>query len=303
LYTVYAERSTPEELALAFHAIAAVDGVAMVHAEDAEAIAASSAAIPTSERGRMSSFPASRPASSEALAVEQVCALAEAAGSRLHIAHVSTALATAAIARAKARGVRVTAETCPHYLLLDQRVYARNDGRDFSVIPPIRTADDSAALWSAVADGTIDTIATDHCPFFRADKAASHDVLEVPCGLPGVETLLSLVHSEGIAKRGLSPTWLARVVSTSPARVFGLAPRKGSIEIGADADLVLFDPRRKWIVSARDLHMSSDFSPFEGLEVRGAVVRTFVRGRTVFADGEFPGTPGWGRFSPAAVVP
>ncbi|MCX6092625.1 MAG: amidohydrolase family protein, partial [Candidatus Bipolaricaulota bacterium] len=165
-YTVYAERSTPAELADAFRAISAVDGVAMVHAEDPDVIAAASVAIP--ERSHMTSFPRSRPSRSEAIAVERLCALAEAANVRLHIAHVSTAEAAAVIARAKARGVRVTAETCPHYLLLDQRIYAREDGRQWSVIPPIRTPEDRIALWSALSDGTLDTVATDHCPFLRA---------------------------------------------------------------------------------------------------------------------------------------
>ncbi len=302
-YTVYAERSTPAELADAFRAISAVGGVAMVHAEDPDAIAAASAAIPEPERSRMTSFPRSRPSQSEAIAVERMCALAEAANVRLHIAHVSTAEAAAVIARAKARGVRVTAETCPHYLLLDQRVYAREDGRQWSVIPPIRTSEDRVALWSALSDGTLDTVATDHCPFLRADKARPTNVLEIPCGLPGVETLLPLMHSEGVAARGLSLEWLARVVSGNPARIFDLAPRKGSLGVGADADLILFDPKKAWTLSAANLHMATDFSPFEGLAVRGAVVRTYVRGRCVFADGEFPTGPGWGRFVASSAVP
>ncbi len=302
-YTVYVERSTPAELADAFRAIAAAGGVAMVHAEDPDAIAAATAAIPERKRSRMTAFPQSRPTRSEAIAVEQVCALAEAANVRLHVAHVSTAEAAAVIARAKARGVRVTAETCPHYLLLDQRVYAGEDGRQWSVIPPLRSPEDRVALWAALSDGTLDTVATDHCPFLRADKALSSSVLEMPCGLPGVETLLPLMHSEGVAARGLSPEWFARVVSENPARIFDLAPRKGALDIGADADLVLFDPKREWTLSAAKLHMTTDFSPFAGLAVRGAVVRTYVRGRCVFADGEFPAGPGWGRFVAGSAVP
>jgi dihydropyrimidinase len=296
-YTVYAERSTPDELADAFRAIAGAGGVAMVHAEDADLVAAASSSFSTKERTRMTSFPRSRPAQSEAAAVEQVCALAEAAGTRLHIAHVSTAGAVLAIARAKSRGARVTAETCPHYLLLDERVYARDDGRQWSVIPPLRTPEDRAALWSALADGTLDTVATDHCPFLTADKAGSVDVLEMPCGLPGVETLLPLVYSEGVAERRLPPGWLARVVAGNPARIFDLAPRKGALEPGADADVVLFDPAHEWTIAAADLHMQTDFSPFEDRRVRGRVARTYVRGRCVFADDEFPAGSGWGRFA------
>jgi dihydropyrimidinase len=295
-YTVYAERCSPEELADAFRAIAAAGGVAMVHAEDLDAILMASALIPEAERTRMTSFARSRPRESEAIAVERVCSLAEAAGARLHIAHVSTAGSVSVIARAKARGARVTAETCPHYLLLDARAYEREDGRLFSVIPPLRTPEDRAALWSALADGVLDTVATDHCPFLRADKAGPASVLEMACGFPGVETLLPLMYSEGVAARGLSPHWLEHVVSGNPARIFGLAPQKGALAIGADADLVLFDPKRHWTVSADRLHTRADFTPFDGLPVRGAVVRTYVRGRCVFADGEFPASEGWGQF-------
>lgn len=300
-YTVYSERSTPQQLQDAFGAIAAAGGVAMVHAEDADIIAAATASLSRIERTRMTSFPLSRPPESEALAVERVCSLAETTGARLHIAHVSTAGAARAIARAKSRGVRVTAETCPHYLVLDRRVYAGAAGRQWSVIPPLRSPEDRAALWTALADGTLDTVATDHCPFRTADKEQAQDVLEIPCGLPGVETLLPLVYSEGVAERGFSPAWLAEVLASRPARIFGLAPSKGSLTVGADADLALLDPRRSWIVSAQELHMQTDVSPFEGHPVRGAVVRTYVRGRPVYAEGEIVGESGWGRFIPGRL--
>lgn len=295
-YTVYAERSSPAQLADAFRVIAAAGGVAMVHAEDADLIQAATKVLSHGARQHMISFPQSRPAASEAAAVSLVCQLAEAAGVRVHFAHLSTGAAADIVRRAKARGLPVTAETCPHYVLLDERVYARADGRHFSVIPPLRTPEDQSALWAALSDGAIDSVATDHCPFVRAEKDEGDDALSIPCGLPGVETLLPLLHSEGVVARGLPLGWLVRAVCESPARIFGLAPQKGRIEVGADADLVLFDPRKAWTLSASDLHMGADFSPFEGRRVRGAVIRTLVRGRTVWADGECPVEPGWGRF-------
>ena len=301
-YTVYAERLTYDELARAFAAVAAAGGVAMVHAEDLEVVERASSAIAPADRRRMAAFPRSRPPESEASAVAHLCEIAAASGARLHIAHVSTAAAAAAIARAKARGVRVTAETCPHYLLLDESAYAREDGRLWSVVPPLRSPDDRAALWSALEDGTIDTVATDHCPFARADKEGAEDVLAMPCGLSGVETLLPLVASEGVAGRRLPLARLARALAENPARIFGLAPAKGTIAVGADADLVLFDPARAWTVSAADLHSATDLSPWEGFAVRGRVVRTFARGRCVFADGEFPTDVGTGRFVPRRLV-
>jgi dihydropyrimidinase len=297
-YTVYAERSNPSQLADAFRVIAAAGGVAMVHAEDADLIRTATEALPRGARQHMTSFPRSRPAASEAAAVSLVCQLAEIAGVRVHFAHLSTGAAVDVVRSAKARGLQVTAETCPHYLLLDERAYATADGRQFSVIPPLRTPEDQSALWAALADGTIDSVATDHCPFVRPEKDHGDDVLSIPCGLPGVETLLPLLHSEGVVARALSLDWLVRALCASPARIFGLAPQKGQIEVGADADLVLFDPRRAWTLRASALHMGADFSPYEGRRVRGAVVRTLVRGRTVWADGECLVEPGWGRFVP-----
>ena len=297
-YTVYAERSSPAQLADAFRVIAAAGGVAMVHAEDAGLIQAATEALPRGARQHMTSFPRSRPAASEAAAVSLACQLAEIAGVRVHFAHLSTGTAVDVVRNAKARGLQVTAETCPHYLLLDQRAYATADGRQFSVIPPLRSPADQSTLWVALADRTIDSVATDHCPFARSEKNEGGDVLSIPCGLPGVETLLPLLHSEGVVARGLSLDWLVRALCESPARIFGLAPQKGRIEVGADADLVLFDPRRAWTLSASALHMGADFSPYEGCRVRGAVVRTLVRGRTVWADGECLVEPGWGRFVP-----
>ncbi len=297
-YTVYAERSDPEQLEDAFRAIAAVDGVAMVHAEDAEIVRTASDGLSREERRRASALPRSRPTIAESTAIALVAALAERAGVRLHIAHVSSEGGCEAVRRAKARGVRITAETCPHYLVLDEGVYERADGRTWSVIPPLRTATHREALWSALRDGTIDAVATDHCPFLRADKEVSNDVLEIPCGLPGVETLLPILYSEG-QTRGFAPEHLAALSAEAPARIFGLPPRKGRIAVGRDADLVFYDPERAWAISAAGLHMQSDVSPYEGLAVRGAVVRTLVRGRTVWLDGEFVGVPGWGRFVPA----
>ncbi len=296
LYTVYAERVTPDELRTAFRALAAAGAVAMVHAEDADLIEAATRSIAPEARGRMISLARSRPPASEARAVADVCRLAEETGVRLHIAHVSSAAAAAAVAQAKARGVLVTAETCPHYLLLDERSYAREDGRQWSVIPPLRRPEERSALWAALGDGTLDTVATDHCPFLRADKANARDVLAMPCGLAGVETLLPLIYSEGVAARGHTPNWLVAVLAARPARIFGLAPRKGALAPGADADLVLFDPHAKASIAASGLHTAADVTPFEGWRTRGRVVATYVRGRCVFRDGEVLAPPGWGQY-------
>jgi len=295
-YMVYDERSDHAELLDAFRAIAAAGGVAMVHAEDHEIVEASRAAVLTWEPSTMADFGRSRPAISESLAIEVICHLAAQTGVRVHIAHVSTAGGCDVIRRAKARGIDITAETCPHYLLLDQAAYGRPDGRQFAVVPPLRTEEDREALWAALEDGTLDMIATDHCPFLVRDKRKPEHVLDVPCGLPGVETLLPLVHSEGVVRRGLSMEWLVSHLSSNPAQRFGLAPAKGQIAVGADADLVLFAPEKNWTAAAASLHMATDFSPYEGLELRGAVHATLLRGQVIWSDGRYRGQPGGGRF-------
>ena len=184
------------------------------------------------------------------------------------------------------------------YLLLDEQVYARpEDGHRFICSPPIRARADAEALWEGIVDRSIDVVGTDHCPFTMAQKdKCPEDFREVPNGLPGVETRLVLLYSEGVAKGRISMADLVRVTSTNPARVFGLEPRKGSLNPGSDADVVVLDPATRWTLSASRLHMGADWSPYEGWEVQGAPVVTMLRGEVIAERGEFCGRSGQGRF-------
>jgi dihydropyrimidinase len=162
-------------------------------------------------------------------------------------------------------------------------------------MPPLRREADTRTLWSALSRHDIDFVATDHCPFTRAQKAWHGAFDQVAYGLPGVETLLPLIVSDGVARARLTFSDVARLLSEMPARTYGIYPRKGSLEVGADADFVLFDPDAAWTLEAARLHMATDFSPYEGHAMTGRVAQTFSRGEPIFAEGGFCGAVGRGR--------
>ncbi len=225
---------------------------------------------------------------------------ARAADAPAHVVHLSCAAALEEVRRAKAAGIAAHAETCPHYLTLTESRYADPDPQRVIgavISPPLRPASDRDAMWAGLADGTLDLVATDHVPD-RLDRekllpAPSFD--QISNGAPGIETLLTLVYGQGVAKGRISLERLVDLLATTPARLFGLGS-KGSIEPGKDADLVLFDPAARRTIRAADLHHTSDYTAYEGIEVEGAIRSVFVRGRSVIRDGAFIGDRGFGRF-------
>jgi dihydropyrimidinase len=244
----------------------------------------------------------SRPPYVEAIATPRANAFARQTGAPIHVVHLSSAAALEEVRRGKAAGVRVTAETCPHYLVLDDGRYAEPDPARcacFVISPPLRSPADRDALWAGLADGSLDLVATDHVPdrvgVEKAEAAAGVAFDRISNGAPGIETLLATVHGEGVARGRLSIERMVDLLSTTPARRFGLA-RKGAIDVGRDGVVVLFDPGAERTLRAADLHHTSDYTPFEGLVVRGAVRSVFVRGSAVIRDGAFVGRRGFGRF-------
>jgi len=190
-------------------------------------------------------------------------------------------------------------ETCPQYLTLDESAYHQDglEGLKFIMSPPLRTHKDIDALWEGLMDRRVSTVGTDHCPFFFQDKLrGKDDFTQCPNGIPGVELRLALMYNEGVRKRGMDICRMVEVCSTAPARIFGLYPKKGTIAVGSDADLVVFDPKRKLRVTHAMLHENVDYTPYEGLELTGYPELTFSRGELIAQDGEFIGTPGRGRF-------
>jgi dihydropyrimidinase len=241
----------------------------------------------------------------EAVATHRAIAFAEAADAPVHVVHLSSGAALRHVREAKARGVRAHAETCPHYLALTAERYDAPDGSDpvdvarFVISPPLRSAEDRDALWAGLTAGDLDLVATDHVPdrlaVEKAEAARGVSFDRISNGAPGIETLLAIAWSEGVARGRITPERLVDLVATTPARLFGLE-RKGAVEVGRDADIVLFDPAARRTVRAVDLHHTSDYSPFEGFALDGSVRSVFVRGRAVVRDGAFAGDRGFGRF-------
>ena len=223
-----------------------------------------------------------RPSRAEGSATRKAIEMARRAEAPLYIVHLSCAEALEAVAEAKARGEPVYAETCPHYLTFTDALYTDPDEAEVIkrvISPPLRTAADVDELWAGLRDGILDVVGSDHVPD-RLDTEKSVPAPpfpEISNGGPGVETLLSVVFSEGVARGRLSVERLVEVLAASPARLFGL-PSKGAIEVGRDADLVLWDPATRRTLRQADLHHTSDYTPYEGMEMTGAPVRVLVRG-------------------------
>ncbi len=277
-------------------------GMLQVHCEDPVLLDAAVAA----SLGRGDVAPrfhaASRPPYVEAVATARALAFARATDSPVHVVHLSSAAALDEVRRAKAAGVRVTAETCPHYLTLTDAAYDEPDPvrcACYVISPPLRSAADRDALWTGLADGSLDLVATDHVPdrfgVEKAEAASGASFDKISNGAPGIETLLTLVYSEGVACGRITVERLVDLLATTPAARFGLA-RKGAIEAGRDADIVLFDPEAKRTLRATDFHHTSDYTPYEGLAVRGAVRDVVVRGADVIREGTFVGRRGAGQF-------
>lgn len=231
----------------------------------------------------------SRPAYCEHEAIGRIIRYAGAVGTPLHIHHVSTGEGARLIAQARRRGQQVSAETCPQYLLFTDDAYRAGgiEATYLVIAPPLRQAEDRTALWEALVSDGLSMVATDHCPYSRAQKAAGlDDFTRIPGGTAGVETRWPLLFTEGVASGRLAPERLAAVWALNPARRFGLYPRKGSLAVGADADLVIVEPGRESELSAFGLHMNTDYSVYEGKKVRGFPLTTVLRGRVVVRDGE-----------------
>ena len=245
--------------------------------------------------------PVSRPAEAEAEAVSRLLYLARAAGEApVYIVHLSTRAGLEEIRKARAAGQRhFGAETCPQYLLLDEKLYDDpQEGLKALMAPPLRRREDREGLWQALAADELDTVATDHCPFTFAKQKqqGARDFTKCPSGAPGVEERLILLYSEGVVKGRITMRQLVKYACTNPARVAGLYPRKGTIEEGADADLVILDPEREWTLTTGQMHGNADYTCYEGMKIKGAVERVLLRGKTVALDGRFTGERGGGQY-------
>ena len=244
--------------------------------------------------------PVTRPELTEIEAVYRGISIAELADAPVYFVHISTSGGVEHIAAARRRGRPVFGETCPHYLLLDDSVYAAAgfDAAKWVLTPPIRSKANQESLWTGLRNRDLQTVATDHCPFcFAGGKdAGKDDFSKIPNGGPGIEHRLTLLYDAAVASGCMSVERWVELVATAPARLFGLAPRKGEIAIGSDADLVIFDPAGQTIVSAATQHSKVDYSMYEGRKLKGAVRTVLSRGETIVRDGELVAAPGRGCF-------
>jgi len=301
-FMVYDFRLQDRALFEAMRTLGSAGGMLQVHCEDP--VLVDSAVADALQRANTSAryHAATRSREAEAVATHRAMAFAQATDAPVYVVHLSSQAALDEVRRAKAAGTRAFVETCPHYLSLDESRYEQADELDVAcsiISPPLRSPSDCDALWAGLADGSLDLVGTDHVPDRRSVEKAA--VLEgqrfdqISNGAPGIETLLSVVYSVGVATGRISVERMVDLLSTTPARLFGFE-RKGAIEVGLDADLVLFDPNARRILRATDLHHTSDYTPYEGFELTGTIRSVFVRGRPVISDGAFVGTRGYGTF-------
>jgi allantoinase len=287
--------SDDAQLLRALHALRDMPFMLGVHAENDALLTDGIATMRAAGRRDPLAHAESRPPIVEIEAVNRAILLAEQVGAWVHIVHMSTAGAADLVAAAKARGARVTCETCPQYLALDEDDLVRL-GPLARCAPPLRGREHVEALWDHLAASTIDCVTTDHCGYSYESRLAGHeDIFEAPNGLPGVQTLLPVVITEA-RRRGFAWEDIARLLAGAPARLWRLAPRKGTITVGADADLVLWDPARRWTIRGADLAQRHKWTPFEGFEATGRVVRTMQRGRTLYDE-----SSGQAEFAPAGT--
>ncbi len=235
----------------------------------------------------------------EGEATNRVIRLAEAAGVPVYIVHLSARDALNEVRAARDRGAMAFAETCPQYLFLSLDDLGNGfEGAKYVCSPPLRPADHQEDLWRGLVKDDLQVVSTDHCPFdFETQKQLGQgDFRKVPNGLPGVEDRVDLLHDGGVVGGRLTKERWVEVLSAAPARMFGLAGRKGVVAVGADADLVVYDPTRRHVISARTHHMDVDYSCYEGREVQGGSDVVLSRGRIVVENGEWQGEKGWGQF-------
>ena len=284
-------------LAAGLKAAARLGVVVGVHAESHEMVERLGSEMRgRRETGRLS-WCRARPPAAEVEAIKRLvsCVRGAGPGARAHVVHVSTAEGLAEVQGAREWGLSVTAETCPHYLDFDEQDFERL-GPALKCAPPIRDAASRERLWTALLAGEVDLVASDHSPCPAADKKkGEQDIWQAWGGIAGIQATLPVLLTGGVHARGLSLERVADLTATAPARLFGLYPRKGAIAIGADADFALVDAQRTWTFSPEQLQTRSGISPYLGRAFRGTNVRTIVRGRTVFADGEIVGEAGWGK--------
>ena len=283
-----------EELKEIFSAAKELGIMVCVHAEDDSIVTE----ISENWKGqfRPEDHPDLRPSEAEAKAIRYVGEIAGELDMPIYIVHVSSKAGIETIRDLREKGVKVIAETTPHYLFLDRSKLSGPEGPLYVMTPPLRTKEDNEALQEALVDGEIQVVATDHCSFTREQKLESSDVRTIYPGIPGTEELLPLIYNFGHVSGQLSIGQIVNLLSTGPAKAFGLYPKKGVLQEGSDADIVLFDPSEIWTISSATTLSASHYTPYEGMTVMGRVKMTYLRGRLIMGHDIYLGLEGDGQF-------
>jgi dihydropyrimidinase len=296
--------ATDGEILRAMQRAADIGGLVMMHAENGIAIDELVAQALAAGRTDPVQHGLTRPAELEGEATSRAITLAKVTGSPLYIVHLSAAQALAAVAEARDTGQNVFAETCPQYLYLSIEDLARPDfeGAKYVASPPLRPKEHQASLWNGLRTNDLSVVSTDHCPFcFNEQKELGRgDFAKIPNGIPGVEHRMDLLH-QGVVAGEISLARWVEITSTTPARMFGLYPRKGVIAPGSDADIVVYDPAATQTLSVETHHMNVDYSAYEGMAITGKVETVLSRGQIVVRDNAFHGSAGHGQFLSRAL--
>ena len=292
VYMTYGDKKVGDgDLLVLLEEIAASGGLAYLHCENDCAVThLIERHLSRGETGPQF-HASSRPVPVEAEATNRAIMLAGVAGAPICIAHVTSRVVANHVEEARGRGQPVMAETCPQYLILNDSVYDPDEGFEaakFVCSPPIRAMDQVEPLWSAVEDGLLQQVSSDHAPFRYEDQKTEGrgNFTRIPNGLPGIETRLPLMFTYGVKAGRISPSRFVELTSTNPARIFGMYPEKGSLQVGADADLVIIDPDREIELDAGCLHSAVDYTPYHGLKVSGFPETTVSRGEVIVQDRE-----------------
>jgi len=266
-----------------------------VHAENGEIIALYTEKLKKAGRKDYKAIAEARPKIAELEATSRAVLMAKEAGNKLYIVHMSTPDALPFVVNARKEGYEIYAETCPHYLFFTKEDHDKLGGAGI-MFPPLRDKEDVLGLWEAVRDGRISVISSDHSPCTLEEK--NREVWDVIAGATGIETMLRVILSEGVNKGRITLNRLVQVMAETPARFFGVYPRKGVIQVGSDGDLTIVDLKAEEKITIDKLHYKAKYTPFEGYTLKGKPIVTIVRGEIVAKDGEIYGKPGYGRFIP-----
>jgi dihydropyrimidinase len=308
LFMTYKKRPkrmvSDEFIAKTMDILGRLGGICQLHCENGDILCYLEDKAIAEGRTAPTDFPGTCPDWTEEEAINRAILIGKLTDCPVYVVHLSTRLGLERIKRAQAEGQRVWAETCPQYLLLNDKEMARL-GPFAKIGPPLRSSDgvNQAALWAGTEQGFVSTVASDHSPRVPAAKEAGRTNIfvdkegkPIPFGAPSLETLVPLMWSEGVVNRGLPVTWMARVMAENPARIFGLYPRKGAVRVGSDADLTIWDPAPSWTIEQKQHLGIAGFTPYEGWAARGRPWMTLLRGQVLLNGGTLEQKPGHGRF-------